>query len=196
MEISTKGQKWSNIVLKLQKLHKKLINPNRYTMTEQMVAPRLLPKWNVCVGNMIKHTVSSTPGGRWEETLLRSTAGRLAAASANINQAEWRLSVEIAMIINYFVSLIVIREVSNLFTMNQTDGIAAEQHPAAPEHCRDDFTHLEINLSFKARMILNISLQTARLRPVPGVIQHPPAAVETIHHSQDTILTLDNHNWW
>ena len=85
---------------------------------------------------------------------------RLAAVSANINQAEWRLSVEIAMIINYFVSLIVIREVSNLFTMNQTDGIGAEQHPAAPEHCRDDFTHLEINLSFKARMILNISLQT------------------------------------
>ena len=84
----------------------------------------------------------------------------LAAVSANINQAEWRLSVEIAMIINYFVSLIVIREVSNLFTMNQTDGIGAEQHPAAPEHCRDDFTHLEINLSFKARMILNISLQT------------------------------------
>ena len=99
-------------------------------------------------------------GSRRAETLLRSTAGRLAAVSANINQAEWRLSVEIAMIINYFVSLIVIREVSNLFTMNQTDGIGAEQHPAAPEHCRDDFTHLEINLSFKARMILNISLQT------------------------------------
>ena len=119
---------------------------------------------------------------------------RLAAVSANINQAEWRLSVEIAMIINYFVSLIVIREVSNLFTMNQTDGIGAEQHPAAPEHCRDDFTHLEINLSFKARMILNISLQTPSSQTQACARCHPPASSSSGNHSQDTILTLDNHN--
>ena len=117
---------------------------------------------------------------------------RLAAVSANINQAEWRLSVEIAMIINYFVSLIVIREVSNLFTMNQTDGIGAEQHPAAPEHCRDDFTHLEINLSFKARMILNISLQTpspdSGLCPVSSTsLQQQQLKRETIHRTQSSL---------